>query len=303
MAATGRRRHLLVLDINGLLLDTYRRGKQGPGRPYDAKVNKFSVYKRPFCDEFLRFCLDHFVVGVWSSAQKNNVYAFVEYIFKEAKEKLAFVWHQDHCTNTGFRHPDDHHVPVFLKELWKLWEKIEPNLPWEAGDYDPLNTLLIDDSPSKAMKNPSYTAIFPKTYKATDPNDNYLGAELRIYLQGLLQMTDVQAYVQENPFGERSIAIGDPKWSKILLSFRVEDKRVPSVGGHLVSTGHTTVPKNPFSPLAGAGSQCYLSKIGKQKLLEALGYEEEEHEKNLKGEGGNNLQSALGKLSLQEAPA
>ena len=43
---------------------------------------------------------------------------------------------------------------MLLKELRKLWDKHEPNLPWEKGDYDESNTLLLDDSPYKALLNP-----------------------------------------------------------------------------------------------------------------------------------------------------
>jgi len=46
-----------------------------------------------------------------------------------------------------------------LKELRKLWEKLEPNLPWEKGDYNEANTLLLDDSPYKALVNPVSQSI------------------------------------------------------------------------------------------------------------------------------------------------
>ena len=32
--------------------------------------------------------------------------------------------------------------------------KLRPKLPWEEGEYGPCNTLLIDDSPYKALCNP-----------------------------------------------------------------------------------------------------------------------------------------------------
>lgn len=43
---------------------------------------------------------------------------------------------------------------MVFKELRKLWEKHDPNLPWKKGDYDESNTLLVDDSPYKALLNP-----------------------------------------------------------------------------------------------------------------------------------------------------
>ena len=44
--------------------------------------------------------------------------------------------------------------PLYFKELNKLWEKVEPDLPYEKGRFTPSNTLLVDDSPCKALRNP-----------------------------------------------------------------------------------------------------------------------------------------------------
>lgn len=48
-----------------------------------------------------------------------------------------------------------------LKELRKLWEKGEPGLPWEKGEFNESNTLLLDDSPYKALMNPVSSVVFP----------------------------------------------------------------------------------------------------------------------------------------------
>jgi len=48
-----------------------------------------------------------------------------------------------------------------LKELRKLWEKLEPGLPWEKGEFHESNTLLVDDSPYKALVNPVSSCCFP----------------------------------------------------------------------------------------------------------------------------------------------
>jgi hypothetical protein len=50
--------------------------------------------------------------------------------------------------------PDNKFKPLFLKELSKLWEKVKSDLPWDKGDYGPGNTLLVDDTPYKAILNP-----------------------------------------------------------------------------------------------------------------------------------------------------
>ncbi|KAJ8514031.1 hypothetical protein OPV22_004465 [Ensete ventricosum] len=81
------------------------------------------------------------------------------------------------------------HKPLILKELKKLWNKEDHNLPWEKGEYSPSNTLLVDDSPYKAICNP----VRP-------------GGNLRVYLEGLAVCHDVQLYVQDHPFDQKAIA-------------------------------------------------------------------------------------------------
>lgn len=61
---------------------------------------------------------------------------------------------QSHCTATGFNTLENRSKPLVFKELRKLWEKLEPDLPFERGYYDETNTLLLDDTPYKALRNP-----------------------------------------------------------------------------------------------------------------------------------------------------
>ena len=60
------------------------------------------------------------------------------------------------CTFTGHKTLENMHKPLVLKELRKLWNKEDPDLPWEDGDYSASNTLLVDDSPYKALRNPVF---------------------------------------------------------------------------------------------------------------------------------------------------
>ncbi|KAJ6822774.1 uncharacterized protein M6B38_387295 [Iris pallida] len=204
-------RKLLVLDLNGLLCDVVHRSQRPP---YAHKiVGKSSVFKRPFCDDFLKFCYERFVVGVWSSRLKENVQGIVSCVVGDA-QNLSFCWDISRCTLTGYKTIEDEHKPLVLKELKKLWNKEEADLPWEVGDYSPSNTLLIDDSPYKALCNPPHTGIFPHPYSHWDKNDNSLGpgGDLRVYLEGLSVADDVQQYVQEHPFGKRAITAANASW-------------------------------------------------------------------------------------------
>lgn len=61
---------------------------------------------------------------------------------------------QSHCTKTQFSTVENRDKPLVLKELRKVWDKAEPDLPWEKGEFNESNTLLLDDSPYKALMNP-----------------------------------------------------------------------------------------------------------------------------------------------------
>jgi len=59
-----------------------------------------------------------------------------------------------HCTETAFKTLENKRKPLVFKDLRKIWDKYDPNLPWERGYYNESNTLLLDDSPYKALLNP-----------------------------------------------------------------------------------------------------------------------------------------------------
>lgn len=203
---------LLILDVNGLLADIVSYVSAG----YQANivVSGKSVFKRPFCDDFLRFCFEKFDVGVWSSRTKRNVNPLIDFLFGDSRHKLLFCWDQSHCTDTGFTTVENRSKPLFLKELKKIWEYLESTLQLNKGEYDESNTLLLDDSPYKALCNPVHTAIFPPSYGYRDLADSSLGPEgdLRVYLERLAEAENVQEFVAQHPFGQRAITESDPSW-------------------------------------------------------------------------------------------
>ncbi|KAL3690780.1 hypothetical protein R1sor_004431 [Riccia sorocarpa] len=177
------------------------------------------VYKRRGADEFLKFCFENFVVGVWSSAQEHNVRALVDFVFGPSKSELAFIWTDAQCTKTGLTHPTKK-KPLVRRELSKLWNG-EHGVPWKKGVFGPSNTTLIDDDPTKIVDNPPNTAILFKTYKVTDPEDHQL-EKLQDYLELLAEAEDVQKYMESNPFEKF-----EPR-QRIKSVEDVEDVDVPS---------------------------------------------------------------------------
>ncbi|CAJ1949014.1 unnamed protein product [Sphenostylis stenocarpa] len=224
------KKKLLVLDVNGLLACI----TQSPPKNLkpDNLIRRHAILKRPFYVEFLKFCFVHFEVGIWTSRNQKNTEEVIEYLMPNMKNQLLFCWDGSYCTATHFMTLENEKNPVVFKELRKIWERCDPNLPWEKGQYNESNTLLLDDSPYKALLNPPHNSIFPFTFDPCNKNDNALaiGGDLREYLHGLSNAENVPKYVEQHPFGQIPINHTHVSWEfyrKIIASI---DK---NVGGQL----------------------------------------------------------------------
>ncbi|CAM8992569.1 unnamed protein product [Rhodiola kirilowii] len=206
------RRKLLILDINGLLADIVAPPIPSGYIP-DIRVSRKAVFRRPFCESFLQFCFERFDVGVWSSRVKQNLNMVIDFLMRGLANKLLFCWNRSHCTTTKFPSIENKHKPMVMKELKRLWEK-PSHAAWEKGKYDQSNTLLVDDSPYKALRNPADTGIFPLPYQYTDVNDCSLGpgGDLRVYLERLAMADNVPEFVRNNPYGQRPIRETNLSW-------------------------------------------------------------------------------------------
>ncbi|VFQ79567.1 unnamed protein product [Cuscuta campestris] len=216
------RRKLLILDLNGLLADIIMPPPKG-FKP-DASFMRRAVFKRPFCDDFLKFCFERFDLAIWSSRSKRIIDRVVDYLLGDLKHKLLFCWDMSHATMTKFKTLENKDKPLVCKDLRKIWETGYPALPWKKGDYDESNTLLLDDSPYKALLNPAHTTIFPHSYNFMDKDkDNSLGpgGDLRVFLEKLADAEHVQKFVEQHPFGQPAICEKHPSWdfySKVMRS-------------------------------------------------------------------------------------
>ncbi|PUZ69782.1 hypothetical protein GQ55_2G138800 [Panicum hallii var. hallii] len=208
-----RRKKLLILDLNGLLADINQ--DYHNVHKADAKVKNKLVFRRPYYDDFLRFCFQNFELGIWSSRKRENVSIVVNILMRNFKQHLLFRWDMSYCTVTGCNTVDNKNKPLVLKELKKLWNKEDPKLPWKKGEFSPSNTLLVDDSPYKALCNPPNTAIFPHPYSYRNQSDDSLGpgGDLRMYLERVAAADNVQNFVRDNPFGQNAITESDPNWN------------------------------------------------------------------------------------------
>ncbi|XP_021810195.1 uncharacterized protein LOC110753574 [Prunus avium] len=225
----GPRKKLIVLSLGGLLchrVHRYERAKIPSFRYVDASYGSFRVYKRPHCEDFMKFCLERFDVGIWSSAKEWYLDNALDCVMKGLRSKLVFAWDQVKCTDSGFKTLEKRDKPLFLKELKKVWEsKCSKTRSSSTGKYSSSNTLLMDNQPYKALLNPPHTAICPAEYKVDQVDDMALGpkGELRLYLDGLADADDVPSYVKEHPFGQPAVTTAHSDWgyySKIISRFQ-----------------------------------------------------------------------------------
>ncbi|KAJ8537701.1 hypothetical protein K7X08_014241 [Anisodus acutangulus] len=213
----GPKKKLLVLNLGGLLVHRVHRRNRFNVQSYEPDLicGNFSVFKRPFCDQFLKFCLERFEVGLWSSAMERNMDAILDNVMVGLRRKLLFVWDQQKCVDSGFKCLEKKEKPIFLKPMKKIWENKYDLLPFRGGKFSESNTLMIDDEPHIALINPPNTAVFPPIFKVGNGKDTFLGpkGDMQKFLDGLVDADDVPTYVKEHPLiGQPAITASHRDW-------------------------------------------------------------------------------------------
>jgi TFIIF-interacting CTD phosphatases, including NLI-interacting factor len=165
---TSQSDKLLILDLDETLVFA----TESPlDRDPDFIALDYSVYRRPHVDQFLRFCVLHFRVAVWTSSGSQYAAAVVNNLFGSA-ERLEFLWCADRCTlqfdaDTGRTHN--------VKRLSKL----------KRLGYDLTQVIVVDDTERKHRQN--YGNLVRVREYVGDPNDN----ELHCLERYLVQLKDV----------------------------------------------------------------------------------------------------------------
>ncbi|WVZ08741.1 hypothetical protein V8G54_022087, partial [Vigna mungo] len=153
----------------------------------------------------------------------KNINYVINYLMGNMKQRLLFSWDLSYCTKTTFKSLENRYKPIVFKDLRKIWEKYDSRLPWKNGYYNESNTLMLDDSPYKALLNPPCNSVFPHTFSFRNQSDNSLaaGGDLREYLDGLANAENIPKYVEQHPFGQSAIDEKSESWdfySKVLDS-------------------------------------------------------------------------------------
>lgn len=169
---------LLILDIDECLVHAT---ENKLNIQHDFEADWCYVYKRPFVDEFLAFCSNHFDVALWTSAGAIHADFIVNILFPKDYE-LEFVWSSSKCTR---RYDELEFREYYIKNFRKLRKK----------GYELSRIVMVDDTPEKHIRN--YGNLVSVTEFTGNPADNEL-QQLMKYLLVLKNCDDIRAVDKRN---------------------------------------------------------------------------------------------------------
>jgi len=107
------------------------------------------VYPRPHLTKFLTFCFTNFKqVGIWTAAAPEwyeMVYKKIFHnILMKIKKNFSFVYTRERCRK-------------LTKPLANIWQR----KTWPWNEYQPHNTIIIDDNSDACSFNKSSAMIVP----------------------------------------------------------------------------------------------------------------------------------------------
>ncbi|KAI9099237.1 NLI interacting factor-like phosphatase-domain-containing protein [Phlyctochytrium arcticum] len=253
---------LLVLDINGTLLERLTKSEQrilakaNPQLPPSCHfhLSRAQGYLRPYLDTFLSHVFRHFHVAAWTSATPKNAFPMFDYVFGSAyAPHLTFAWTRDQCCQIGGR------ANGFeaKKDLRRVWTNQEFN---SLQQFTQKNTILLDDSIGKATLNP-LNALHLRTYTVTDPSfpcqDDPTLLSIIKYLSALAdsQPGDIRDYLATHPaftFDSTGVAEVEEPWRvDVRTEFRGIPKNRPYTGLQLGEPSPQQQPaRSPRAPIS-----------------------------------------------------
>jgi Dullard-like phosphatase family protein len=126
---------LLILDIDETLLYAVESQLE---YEHDFVAEQYFVYLRPYLQEFIDFCFEHFQVAVWTSSNEWYAQFIIEKLFNE--KNLEFVWSRERCVR---KFNSEEYSFTYIKDLKKVKKK----------GYSLDKTIMVDDSPEKLIRN------------------------------------------------------------------------------------------------------------------------------------------------------
>lgn len=191
-ALPSSRRLLVILDLNGTL--GYRK---------NSKAASFK--QRPGCEEFIAYLFAHHCVLVWSSALLRNVQGMCQRVFTAEQlnsPHFLGIWGRENLNLTPAQSKQKIFVYKQLSWVWKD-QAIQGKHPISGARWDQTNTVLIDDTISKAAAEP-HNLIMIDEFMPGMEDDKVLG-RVQGYLGGLETASNVSATMKKKPFDSANI--------------------------------------------------------------------------------------------------
>lgn len=183
---------LVILDLNGTLLFRKRgRNTVGSTRPV----------LRPGIQEFMQYLFDNFKVMIWTSAQPQNAQLMVNAVLsKDEQGLLLALWARDTLGLTQKQYNEKVQVYKRLDRVWGgEFMLLHPNQPDQIM-FDQTNTVLFDDSDTKAAYNPYNLVKIPEfTASESQMRDDNVLWDCIYYLEQLKWQSNVSAFIRKNP--------------------------------------------------------------------------------------------------------
>ena len=169
---------LLILDLDETLIFANETPLEYES---DFPIGQFFVYKRPYLQEFIEFCLENFEVAVWTSSTRNYATKIVEELFPNPNE-LVFLWTRGRCT---ISYDEEERENCYEKKMKKIRRR----------GYNLKQVIVVDDSPEK-WRNSYGNLVLVKPFFG-EPDDNEL-QKLIVYLEKLKSAENVRKIEKRN---------------------------------------------------------------------------------------------------------
>ena len=209
--------YFLILDMNGLLLEK-RPSLNGRDRLYILRED---------VGEFLEFCFKSFEVAFWSCCNQKNQKSMIQSLKRACTPSLTQqllrcrTFDQDWCNLVC----DSNGDPVtegpyfFVKPMDTLFDHLD-GLKGSGASVE--NTLLIDDSPYKNVRNGMWSAVHPLPFHSVnEPTGTaWFRHQLISWLRRLKHSSQtVPRFCEANQgFGQRRLLPNDGEAKRVLLS-------------------------------------------------------------------------------------
>ncbi|MCJ1361527.1 hypothetical protein MMC16_000627 [Acarospora aff. strigata] len=180
---------LLVVDLNGTLISRNRA--------------KGTFVERPNLASFLEYVLENHTLMIWSSARPENVAKVCQRLFsKTQRRKVIGEWARDTLDLADWEYREKVQVYKRLDKIWKdkRIRYFHPDAE-SGGEWDQSNTVLIDDSKTKAATQPHNLLEVPEFTNSPEQRNTDVLKQVTAYLEELRWQEDVSAFIRARSFG------------------------------------------------------------------------------------------------------